>query len=75
MKVHLRELIEILLHDSRPMIRSTAAWAIGKIAGQKAKEVLQTHMKMKQRQKLRWKLIKRYKLINVIIFTHSFHIF
>jgi epoxyqueuosine reductase len=37
----LDDLNEILLHDSRPMIRSTAAWAIGKIAGQEAKEVLQ----------------------------------
>lgn len=31
-----RELAELLLNDSRPVIRGTAAWALGKIGGKKA---------------------------------------
>lgn len=36
------ELENILLEDQRPMIRQTVAWALGKINGKHAKEVLQT---------------------------------
>ena len=34
--------MEIMNHDPRPMIRGTAAWAIGKIDGKEAREVLET---------------------------------
>ncbi|MBP3038845.1 tRNA epoxyqueuosine(34) reductase QueG [Bacillaceae bacterium Marseille-Q3522] len=38
----LPELIEILKEDPRPVIRGTAAWAVAKIAGEKAKPVLES---------------------------------
>jgi epoxyqueuosine reductase len=38
----LEDLVEIMNHDPRPMIRGTAAWAIGKIDGKEAREVLET---------------------------------
>ena len=31
-----RIFIELLQHDTRPMMRGTAAWALGKIAGKEA---------------------------------------
>ena len=37
----LPSLIEVFQKDERPVIRGTAAWAIGKIGGEGAKEVLQ----------------------------------
>ncbi len=37
----LLDLKRILLEDNRPMIRQTTAWAIGKIGGNNAKEILQ----------------------------------
>lgn len=35
------ELIRLLQHDPRPVIRGTAAWALGKIGGDEAKEALE----------------------------------
>ncbi|WP_428909489.1 tRNA epoxyqueuosine(34) reductase QueG [Niallia sp. Krafla_26] len=37
----LNDLIDMLQNDPRPMIRGTAAWAIAKIAGSQAKDLLQ----------------------------------
>ena len=37
----LEDLIERLNHDPRPMIRGTAAWAIGKIGGKESRDVLE----------------------------------
>ncbi len=37
----LEDLTELLYHDPRPMIRGTAAWAIGKIAGKNESDILQ----------------------------------
>ena len=38
----LPELISVMQEDPRPVIRGTAAWAIGKIGGDKISPVLQT---------------------------------
>ncbi|MFV9511228.1 tRNA epoxyqueuosine(34) reductase QueG [Tepidibacillus sp. LV47] len=40
---------EILEKDKRPMIRQTTAWAIGKIRGQQAKEILES-VKFKEKE-------------------------
>ena len=42
------QLIELLTKDERPMIRGTAAWAIGKIAAAEAKEVLLAALQREQ---------------------------
>ncbi|WP_141433054.1 tRNA epoxyqueuosine(34) reductase QueG [Bacillus sp. 03113] len=34
------ELIQVMLYDPRPVLRGTAAWALGKIGGEKAKNAL-----------------------------------
>lgn len=47
-KSALPDLEEILRNDNRPMIRQTAAWAIGKIGGSDAEEILET-MKFKEK--------------------------
>lgn len=44
----LDDLIEMMQHDLRPVIRGTAAWAIGKIGGEKAKLAL---MQMEKKEK------------------------
>jgi epoxyqueuosine reductase len=36
----MEELIQVMKNDTRPVIRGTAAWAIGKIGGEKAEEAL-----------------------------------
>lgn len=38
----LEDLVEIMKHDPRPMIRGTAAWAIGKIDGKETRDLLET---------------------------------
>ncbi|WP_442598947.1 tRNA epoxyqueuosine(34) reductase QueG [Neobacillus sp. D3-1R] len=38
------DLVELVNKDSRPVIRGTAAWALGKIGGERSKEVLQNAM-------------------------------
>ncbi len=40
----LPELKEVALNDPRPMIRATAYWAIGQIAGEDAREFIETHL-------------------------------
>lgn len=35
------DLIQVMVHDPRPVIRGTAAWALGKIGGVEAKEALE----------------------------------
>ncbi|WP_394233310.1 tRNA epoxyqueuosine(34) reductase QueG [Niallia oryzisoli] len=40
-KTALEDLIDILLHDQRPMMRETAAWAIGKIDGKGSRPALE----------------------------------
>lgn len=47
-KEALGDLIELMFHDPRPAIRGTAAWAIGKIGGDEAKEAL---LKAQEREK------------------------
>ena len=42
------QLIELLTKDERPMIRGTAAWAIGKIAAAEAEEVLLAALQREQ---------------------------
>ncbi len=42
------QLIELLTKDERPMIRGTAAWAIGKIAAAEAEEVLLAALQLEQ---------------------------
>lgn len=42
------QLIALLEQDERPMIRGTAAWAIGKIAASQAEEVLLAAKKREQ---------------------------
>ncbi|MBK3496968.1 tRNA epoxyqueuosine(34) reductase QueG [Viridibacillus sp. YIM B01967] len=42
------KLLEILQQDARPVIRGTAAWAIGKIGGAEAEEVLQAALQKEQ---------------------------
>lgn len=42
------QLIDLLTKDERPMIRGTAAWAIGKIAAAEAEEVLLTALQLEQ---------------------------
>ncbi|MGM9944733.1 MAG: tRNA epoxyqueuosine(34) reductase QueG [Lysinibacillus sp.] len=39
------DLIDVLKKDERPVIRGTAAWALGKIGGTEAKQALQSAMK------------------------------
>lgn len=39
----IEDLIEVLEKDVRPVMRGTAAWALGKIGGERAEEVLQKH--------------------------------
>ena len=47
-KEALGDLIDLMFHDPRPVIRGTAAWAIGKIGGDEAKEAL---LKAREREK------------------------
>jgi epoxyqueuosine reductase len=42
----LEDLVDLLNHDPRPMIRGTAAWAIKIIAGKKTKEILEEALKV-----------------------------
>ena len=42
----LEDLVDLLNHDSRPMIRATAAWAIGMIAGKESKAILEKALKV-----------------------------
>ncbi|MFD2867276.1 tRNA epoxyqueuosine(34) reductase QueG [Kurthia populi] len=42
------QLIDLLTKDERPMIRGTAAWAIGKIAAAEAEEVLLAALQLEQ---------------------------
>ena len=42
----LEDLVDLLNHDSRPMIRATAAWAIRMIAGKESKATLEEALKV-----------------------------
>ena len=42
----LEDLVDLLNHDSRPMIRATAAWSIKIIAGDESKVILEEALKV-----------------------------
>ena len=47
----LPDLISVMKEDPRPVIRGTAAWAIGKIGGEKPIPYLKRHLKKKRMKK------------------------
>lgn len=54
----LEDLIELLQDDPRPMIRGTAAWAIGKIAGNESIDILQEAYEKEQDEEVKSEIEK-----------------
>ncbi len=57
------ELIQVLLEDSRPVIRGTAAWALAKIGGKKPLEGLERARKTEQEKEVLSEIEKGMNLI------------
>lgn len=54
----LEDLTAILMNDQRPVIRGTAAWAIGEIAGENAKEKLQEAWELEKDEEVKKEISK-----------------
>lgn len=52
------DLIELLRHDERPVIRGTAAWALGKIGGVEAKEALEIALNRENDTSVRHEIVQ-----------------
>lgn len=59
----LPSLIEVFQKDERPVIRGTAAWAIGKIGGEGTKEVLQQGLVYEKDEEVRLEIQKGLSLL------------
>lgn len=59
------ELIDIMKHDERPVMRGTAAWAIGKIGGTLAKDALLEAKNKEQDEKVLLEIEKGLKLLDI----------
>lgn len=46
------DLIEVMTKDSRPVIRGTAAWALGKIGGEQAREALEAAQSLEKEEEV-----------------------
>lgn len=57
-------LIEVFQKDERPVIRGTAAWAIGKIGGKEVEEVLQEGLIQEKDEKVQLEIQKGLAFIN-----------
>ena len=54
----LEDLVDLLNHDSRPMIRATAAWAIRMIAGKESKATLEEALKVESDETVKTEIEK-----------------
>src|SRR5699024_2286495 len=52
------ELVEVLKHDVRPVIRGTAAWALGKIGTDRAYEAIKEALKKEDDDRVRVEMEK-----------------
>jgi epoxyqueuosine reductase len=57
------ELIELMEQDTRPVIRGTAAWALGKIGGHKAKQALEKTKMKEQDETVQEEITKGLEMI------------
>ncbi|OEF97787.1 tRNA epoxyqueuosine(34) reductase QueG [Vulcanibacillus modesticaldus] len=60
----LPQLIQLLMEDNRSTIRQTAAWAIGRIGGNKAKEGLQMAKNKENDTKVLQEIVKSLKMLS-----------
>ena len=58
------DLIDLMTTDSRPVIRGTAAWALGKIGGEAASEALITAQEKEQDKEVLSEIAKGLQFIN-----------
>jgi epoxyqueuosine reductase len=56
----LEDLVDLLNHDSRPMIRATAAWAIRMIAGKESKATLEEALKVESDDTVKTEIEKAF---------------
>lgn len=57
-KTAVDELIHVMQHDPRPVIRGTAAWSLGKIGTDQAYEAIEAAMENEQEEQVLFELIK-----------------
>lgn len=60
----LQDLIDIMKQDERPVMRGTAAWAIGKIGGEEAKKALLSAKEKEQDEEVLLEIEKGLKCLN-----------
>ena len=60
----LDDLIDLLHHDPRPMIRGTAAWAIKKIAGKDSEDILRKAYESEQKEEVKIEIEKVLNALN-----------
>src|SRR5690625_7071328 len=57
------DLIAVMKEDVRPMIRGTAAWALGKIGGKKAQEAIEHALEKEQDERVIVEMEKGLRLV------------